>query len=169
MRCTTTLVVAHRGDHQPLVVVGAEGCHAVGAEGGLHPLQVDAQAVDLDEAAGAADHFVEPVGCATGDVTGAQGVDGLAQRQVRGAVCVAHHHVGPVVHQLADVGIRPSVERLDAEGAAGDRPADRRGARLREIRRQVGHSGGRLRRAVHDEQLPALAFAERGDAAHAFR
>ena len=78
-----TLVVAHRRDHEPLVVVGAEGGHAVRAEGGLHPLQVDAQAVQLDEAAAAADHLVQPVGRTACDVAGVQGVDHLAQAQVR--------------------------------------------------------------------------------------
>ena len=80
-------IVADCGDHQSLVVLGAERCHAVLAQGRLHPLQVDAQAVQLDEAAAPADHFVEPVGCAARDVTGAQGIDGFAQRKIaRGCV-----------------------------------------------------------------------------------
>ncbi len=138
------------------------------AERGLHPLQVDAQAVQLDEAAAAADHFVDPVGRAARDITGVQGVDGLAKRQIRGTVRVAHHDIGAVVHQLADVGIRPSVERLEGERPAGiGLPIDA-GSRLREIWGQVSHSGGGFRRAVHHEQLPALALAERGEAAHAF-
>ena len=56
------LVGADRGNHQPLVVVDAEGCHALRAQRGLNALQIDAQAVELDEAAAAADHLVEPVG-----------------------------------------------------------------------------------------------------------
>ena len=131
-----TLVAADRGNHEPLVVVDAEGCHALGAERGFHALQVDAQAVQLDEAAAAADHLVEPVGCAARDVTRVQGVDRLAQRQIRWAVRVAHHDVRPVVHQLADVGIGPSVERLDGEGATGDGSADRCGC-------DCASSGGR--------------------------
>ena len=81
------LIVADRGDHEPLVIVGAEGCHTVCAQCGLHPLQVDAQAIDLDEAAAAADHLVETVGCPARNVTGAQSVDGFAQRQVGRGPC----------------------------------------------------------------------------------
>ncbi len=119
------LVGAHRGNHQPLVVVDAEGCHALGAQRGLNALQVDAQAVQLDEAAAAADHLVQPVGVSARDVTGVQRVDCLAKRQIRRTVRVAHHDVRPVIHQLAHVGIGPSFERLEREGATGDGPADR--------------------------------------------
>ena len=83
MRCTACVVGAHRGNHQPFVVVDAEGRHALRAQRGFHPLQIDAQPVQLDEAAAAADHLVQPVGCAARDVTGVQRVDRLAQRQIR--------------------------------------------------------------------------------------
>ena len=125
-------MTGHRGDHEAVVDVGAERRHTAVAQRRLDALEVDAQAVHLDEAAAAADHFVQPVGAAAGDVAGVQGVDGLAERQVGGPVRVAHHHVGPAVDQLADIVVGPSVERLDGERSAGDRSADRgRGATAR--------------------------------------
>ena len=115
MRCTACSSWPTAATSKPIVAVGAEGRHAVLAEGGLHSLQVDAQAVQLDEAAAAADHLVEPVGCPARDVAGVQGVDGLAQRKVGAAVRVAHHDVRPAIDELADIGIRPPVDRLDGE------------------------------------------------------
>ena len=94
---------ANGGDDEPLVVIDAEGRDALFAECGFHALQVDAQPVELDEAAAAADHLVEPVGRAPSDVARAQRVDRLAERQVGRAVRVAHHHVRALVHQFAHV------------------------------------------------------------------
>ena len=124
-------------DDDDRLVVDAEGRHTLGAQRGLDSMQIDAKAIKLDEAAAAADHLVQPVGVSARDVSGMQCVDGLAERQVRRTVRVAHHHVRPVEDQLTDVGIGPSLQRLEGEGAAGDRPADRAGVRLRELWWQV--------------------------------
>ena len=169
-------VAAGRGNHQPLVVVDAEGCHARLAQGGFHPLQVDAQAVQLDEAAAAADHLVQSVGRTARDVTRPQGIDGFAHCQIRWTVCVAHHDVRTVIDELAHLGVGPILEWIETvlewietEGAAGNRQADRVRVGLCEFRWQAGHPGSGFGCAVHDEQLPAPPLAECGETAHAIR
>ena len=103
-RCTSLLVVlAGRGDHQPVVDLGAERGDALLTQRGLQPLQIDAQAVHLDETAAAADHLVQPIRAAPGDIAGAQCVHGLAERQIGGLVCVTHHHIGPAVDEFTRV------------------------------------------------------------------
>ena len=105
----------------------------------------------------------------TGDI-GHQREDGLFEVVGRG-LGVPEHHVRPVVDQLPDLGVRGPGERslgqrLDGERAAGDGDADGAGRGLGEQRRQVGHPGGGLGLAVHDEELPAPHAPEAGVAAH---
>ena len=109
-----------------------------------------------------------PSGVAARDVAGAQRVDRLAERQVGRAVRVAHHHVGSAVDQFADVGSgHPSSGSSVNEPPGIGRPIEA-GCDCGEFRWQVGHSGGRLGGAVHDEQLPARCAAPScGEAAHA--
>ncbi len=80
---------------------------------------------------------------------------------------VAHHHVGAAVDQLAHIVVGPAVERLDRERPAADRAADRVGARQCEFRWQIGHSGCRLGRPIHHEQVEAAALRQFGESAHA--
>jgi hypothetical protein len=110
-----TLIMAGSRHREAVVGIGAERRHAVVTHGGLHVLQVDPQPVHLDEAAAAPDHLVQPIGTATGDVAGVQCIDGLAERQVVGPVCVTHHHVGAAVDQFTDGFVVPPVAGLDRD------------------------------------------------------
>ncbi len=56
------VVPARGGDHEAVVVVGAERRHARSAQRGLDLLEIDAQAVHLDEPAVAADTSKRPSG-----------------------------------------------------------------------------------------------------------
>ena len=103
-----SLVLTGNRHREAVVDVGAECRHTVVTQRRLDALEVDPQSVHLDETAAAADHFVQSVGAAAGDVSGVQGVDGLAEREVGGPVCVSHHHVGAAVDQLADTVAVPS-------------------------------------------------------------
>ncbi len=157
------------GDHDGVVVAGAERRHPLGAQRGLDLLEIDTQAVHLDESAVAADDLVQSVGAASRDVARAQRLDRLAERQVVEAVRVAHHHVGAAVDELADVVVGPTFQWLDRERSAADRPADCIRPGQHEFWWQKGHSGGRLGCAVHHEQLETLILREFGESAHALR
>ena len=162
-----SLVVTGGRHREAVVDIGAERRHTAVTQRRLDALEIDPQPVHLDETAAAPDHFVQAIGAAAGDVSGVQRFDGLAERQVGGPVCVAHHHVGAAVDQLADVVVVPRVARFDRERSAGDRPADRGRVRRGELRWQIGHSGGGLGRPIHHEQVPALSLPEFGESPHA--
>ncbi len=162
-------VVTGSRHREAVVDIGAVRRHTVVTQGRLDALEVDPQPVHLDETAAAPDHFVQPIGAAAGDVSGVQRFDGLAERQVGRPMCVAHHHVGAAVHQLADAFVIPRVARFDRERSAGDRPADRGRVRRGELRWKIGHSGGGFRRPIHHEQVPALLSAQVGESPHTLR
>src|SRR5690606_8701704 len=71
----------------------------------------------------------------------------------------------PGVDELADLRVQ-AVDRLQPEGPARDGPADRVWVTFGELGRQVHHSRGGLGLAVHHEEAPAFAPAERGVPGH---
>ena len=155
---------------QRVASVRRSGNQSVGGEQPLDPVQVDPEPEHLGHPRAAADDLEEPVLALTADVAGAQLVHRAAQRQVGGALGVPEHHVVPAIDQLTDLrlarpGQRSLGQRLDGEGAAGDRDADRLGSVGGQQRRQPGHPGGRLGGAVHHHEVPAAALSEQGVAA----
>ena len=163
----------HR-EHQPVAAVGGRGHDTAGGEQLLHVVEVDPEAEDLGDPAAAPDHLEQSVVPLAADVTGPQGGHGAAEGQVGRGLGVPQHHVGPVVDELADLGVvrpreRPLGERLDGERPARDRDADGAGGVEGQQRRQPGHPGGRLGLAVHHEQVPPALAAQRGPAAYVVR
>ena len=117
------------------------------AEQSLDVVEVDAQSEQLGAAAAATDDLEQAVIVLDREVTGAQLVDGAAQREVRRRGGVAEHDVRSGVDQLSVV---------DPQVAAGHGNADRLGPGVREVRREVRHPSRRLGRAVHHEEVEAV-------------
>ncbi|NCL74323.1 hypothetical protein AIIKEEIJ_01766 [Rhodococcus sp. YH1] len=147
------------GDDQFVVAAGAARDELVAREDGFDALQVDAQAEQLREAGATAHDPVQPGVGADGEVTGAQFVDDTPEGQLGRVGGIAEHDVGPGVDEFAGT-VAGLGHGVDAEGAAGNGDADRAGVLRGEVRGQVGHAGGGLGLAVHDEELPPVAPAE---------
>ena len=152
---------------QAAVTVGGRGHHAPAREHLLDVVEVDPQP----------EHLGEP-GCAGRPPRTARrraarpmspvrsSVDGAPEGQVGRRLGVAEHHVRAVVDQLAARSGR-SRPPAGLERAPGIGTPTGAGCGRGQLRRQVGHPGGRLGLAVHDEEVasPALAPEARRSAA----
>ncbi len=157
------LVPALDGDDQAVIRSGRGSHRTQVGQDPLHLAEVHAQPGDLDETAAAADHFVQAVRVPAGEVSGAKFVHLAPEREVLRALGVAQHDVRAGVDQFT---IREAVHRLDPEGAARHRDADRLRLLSGQVRWQVGHAGGSLGGAVHDEEVPSAALADLRPGAH---
>ena len=125
--------------------------------------EVNAEPDDFHEPAAPADNLVQARRIRSGQIAGAELMDGPAQGKILRALRVPEHHVRARVDKLA---VLHAGNGVDAEAAARDGNSDGPGAAGRQTWRKVCHPCGGLRLSVHHEEVPPAPPAVLGIAFH---